>query len=192
MAKVYRQTALDPQPQSFQFAGVPRTQPASARSMSALSEPLRYLHEANVRPSGSVLARFPSLASGAVCALPSSSANRNTLRWNSVPDAARLAPTLYQNDVRLAAGDETMLKISEAIRSTSDADGTILLDIRHGRILGLNRMGSAVFQKLERGLTPAEIAGEISREFPVNSEQVRADVLAFIESLEKHNVLRSL
>jgi coenzyme PQQ synthesis protein D (PqqD) len=83
-----------------------------------------------------------------------------------------------------------MLKISEAIRSTSNQDGTILLDIRHGRILGLNRMGSAVFRMLERGLEPAEIAGEISRDFPANAEQVRTDVLGFIESLKEHNVLR--
>jgi hypothetical protein len=84
-----------------------------------------------------------------------------------------------------------MLKISEAIRSTSNQDGTILLDIRHGRILGLNRVGSAVFRMLERGLDPAEITREISRDFPANAEQVRTDVLAFIESLKEHNVLRT-
>jgi hypothetical protein len=97
---------------------------------------------------------------------------------------------MMRNSLRVR--DETMLKISEAIRSTSGKDGAILLDLRHGGILGLNRMGSAVFRMLERGLDPAEIAGEISRDFPASLEQVRADVLAFIKSLEKHDVVRVL
>jgi hypothetical protein len=154
---------------------------------------LRYLHEANVAPLGVGRSAVASLACRAVCALASSSANRNTLRWNSVPDAATFTPTLYRmmrNSLRV--WDETMLEISEAIRSTSGKDGAILLDLRHGRILGLNKMGSAVFRMLERGLDPAEIAGEISRDFPASLEQVRADVLAFIKSLEKHDVVRVL
>jgi hypothetical protein len=82
-----------------------------------------------------------------------------------------------------------MFRISDAIRSTSTADGAVLLDIRHGQILGLNRMGSAIFRMLERGLDPAQIAREISKECGANLEEVRADVRVFIERLQESDVL---
>jgi Coenzyme PQQ synthesis protein D (PqqD) len=84
---------------------------------------------------------------------------------------------------------EAMFRVSDAIRSTVTVDGAILLDIRHGQILGLNRMGSAIFQMLKCGLEPPQIAAAISREFGTNVAAVQADVLEFIENLQKHDVL---
>jgi hypothetical protein len=86
---------------------------------------------------------------------------------------------------------EAMFRVSDSIRSTATADGAILLDIRHGQILGLNRMGSAIFQMLQRGLEPPQIAAEISREFGTSVGPVQADVLEFIENLQKHDVLKA-
>ena len=84
-----------------------------------------------------------------------------------------------------------MFKVSSAIRSTSTADGALLLDIHRGRILGLNRTGSRVFQMLEGGVDQNQIAGEISDEFGVDAGQVRNDVLDFIRTLQEHNVLET-
>jgi hypothetical protein len=81
-----------------------------------------------------------------------------------------------------------MFRISDAIRTSVTQDGAILLDIRHGQILGLNRMGSAIFQMLQCGVEPSQIAREISREFGANISEVQVDVLEFIESLQKHGV----
>jgi hypothetical protein len=83
-----------------------------------------------------------------------------------------------------------MIRISDAIRSSSTADGAILLDVRHGQILGLNRMGSTIFRMLERGLDADQISSEISSEFRVKIEEVHADVLEFIESLRERDVLQ--
>jgi hypothetical protein len=82
-----------------------------------------------------------------------------------------------------------MFKVSGAIRSTSTEDGAVLLDINRGRILGLNRMGSRVFQMLQGGVDQDQIAGEISNEFAVDAGEVRNDVLDFIRTLQEHNVL---
>jgi hypothetical protein len=84
---------------------------------------------------------------------------------------------------------EAMFRVCDEIRSIATVDGAILLDIRHGQILGLNRMGSAIFQMLKRGLEPPQIAAEITREFGTNVAEVQADVLEFIENLQKHAVL---
>jgi hypothetical protein len=82
-----------------------------------------------------------------------------------------------------------MFKVSGAIRSTSTEDGAVLLDINRGRILGLNRMGSRVFEMLQGGVDQDQIAGEISNEFGVDAAEVRNDVLDFIRTLQEHNVL---
>jgi Coenzyme PQQ synthesis protein D (PqqD) len=84
-----------------------------------------------------------------------------------------------------------MFKVSGAIRSTTTADGAVLLDIDRGRILGLNRMGSRVFERLRAGVDPNQIAGEISKDFAVDANQVRDDVLDFIRTLQQHNVLEA-
>lgn len=83
-----------------------------------------------------------------------------------------------------------MFKVSGAIRSASTADGAVLLDIHRGSILGLNRMGSRVFELLQGGLDPDQIAAEISKDFGVDAQQVRNDVLDFIRTLEEHNILQ--
>jgi hypothetical protein len=82
-----------------------------------------------------------------------------------------------------------MFRISDAIRSTSSREGTVLLDLQQGRILSLNRLGSRVFEMLRDGRDVDQIAGEISNDFGVEADDVRADVLDFICSLREHNVL---
>jgi hypothetical protein len=82
-----------------------------------------------------------------------------------------------------------MFKVSGAIRNTSTEDGALLLDIHRGRILGLNRMGSRIFEMLQGGVDQNQIAREISDEFGVDAGQVRDDVLDFIRTLQEHNVL---
>ena len=84
-----------------------------------------------------------------------------------------------------------MFDISNAIRSTCTEDGAVILDIHHGRILGLNRMGSRIFEMLQRGLDQNQIAGEISKDCGVDVDYARADVLDFIKTLRDHDVLRA-
>ena len=84
-----------------------------------------------------------------------------------------------------------MFKISDAIRSTCTEDGAILLDIHEGQILGLNKMGSRVFEMLQSGLDQDQIAGEISKDCGVDVDYVRSDVVDFIHMLENHRVLQA-
>jgi hypothetical protein len=44
---------------------------------------------------------------------------------------------------------------------------------------------------LKRGLEPPQIATEISKEFGTSVAPVQADVLEFIENLQKHHVLKA-
>jgi hypothetical protein len=90
---------------------------------------------------------------------------------------------------RMRTASEPRLRISDAVRSTATKDGRILLDIRQGRILGLNVIGSRIFELLQLGLDQAQIADEISRDFGVNIQMVQADVLDFLRSLQEQHIL---
>jgi coenzyme PQQ synthesis protein D (PqqD) len=94
--------------------------------------------------------------------------------------------------VRLPCASQSAFRISNTVRSTSTADGCVLLDIHHGRILGLNVVASLVFDMLRRGLDQNQIADEISRKFDVSVNDVRADVFQLIETLQKYNILQPI
>jgi len=52
-------------------------------------------------------------------------------------------------------------------------------------------MGSRVFEMLRSGLDQEQIAGEISKDFGVDADYARTDVLDFIKTLQQHNVLQA-
>lgn len=83
-----------------------------------------------------------------------------------------------------------MFKVSEAIRRTDSVDGGILLDVHHGQMFCLNVVGAKILELLGRGYDESHIADEVSRDYGVNKEVVRADVIEFIETLQKHHILQ--
>jgi hypothetical protein len=83
-----------------------------------------------------------------------------------------------------------MFKISDPIRRTETADGGILLDVLHGQMFSLNIVGAKILELMQRGYDESRIADEISQDYGVNREVVRADVSDFIGSLHKHHILQ--
>lgn len=82
-----------------------------------------------------------------------------------------------------------MYRISDTIRRTETVDGGILLDVHHGQMFCLNILGAKILELMQRGYGESRITDEISRDYQVPRDTVRADVLEFIESLQKHHVL---
>lgn len=83
-----------------------------------------------------------------------------------------------------------MFQISGTIRRTETADGGILLDVHYGQMFCLNVVGTRILRLMERGYDESRIADEISRDYGASKEVVRADVIEFIETLEKHHILQ--
>jgi hypothetical protein len=54
----------------------------------------------------------------------------------------------------------------------------------------LNIVGAKILELMQRGYDDSRIAEEISQDYGVNKDIVRADVLEFIESLHKHHILQ--
>ena len=85
-----------------------------------------------------------------------------------------------------------MFRISDTIRRTETADGGILLDVHHGQMFCLNVVGAKIVELMQQGYDESRIAEEISRTYGASSEVVRADVIDFIDSLQKHHILQPL
>lgn len=85
-----------------------------------------------------------------------------------------------------------MFRVSDTIRQTQTMDGGVLLDVRHGQMFCLNLVGAKIIQLLERGYDESRIADKISRDYGVSRELVRADVIEFIEALEKNHILQAM
>ncbi|HET8922536.1 MAG TPA: PqqD family protein [Candidatus Acidoferrum sp.] len=83
-----------------------------------------------------------------------------------------------------------MFKLSDTIRRTQTAEGGILLDVHHGQMFCLNVVGAKILELMQRGYDQTRIADEISHTYGANREVVRADVLEFIETLQKHHILQ--
>ena len=83
-----------------------------------------------------------------------------------------------------------MFRISGTIRRTETVDGGVLLDSHHGQMFCLNVVGAKVLELMQQGYDDIRIADEISRTYGANSEVVRADVLEFIDTLQKHHILQ--
>lgn len=82
-----------------------------------------------------------------------------------------------------------MLKLSEQVRSTHNQDGGVVLDIRHGRMYGLNFVGSRILELLKQDCQEPEIAEEISRQFGICLDTATEDVREFLGALEKHHLI---
>jgi hypothetical protein len=83
----------------------------------------------------------------------------------------------------------TMIRISEGVRNTHNQDGGIVLDVLHGRLYGLNFVGSRIIELLKQSDSETQIAKEISQQFGVSLETALADVHEFLVALEQHHLI---
>lgn len=78
----------------------------------------------------------------------------------------------------------TMIKTPLHIRSTVNADGAVILDVKNGAMLGLNSMGGFIWERLQKGTPIEEIAKEIVQETSADAGQVERDLDEFLEQLK--------
>jgi len=85
-----------------------------------------------------------------------------------------------------------MFRIADTIRATTTADGGILMDVHRGQMFCLNAVGAQIVELMQQGYDESRIADEISRRYDAEKETVRADVVEFINALQKHHVVKSV
>jgi hypothetical protein len=87
--------------------------------------------------------------------------------------------------------EDVMFRVSEDVRKTSSEDGGIVLDVRHGRMFGLNIVGSRIIELLEQRRAPEQIAQEIASASGVDIGIADRDVREFLNTLEKYHLIEA-
>jgi len=82
-----------------------------------------------------------------------------------------------------------MYRICETVRSSSNQDGAIVLDIRQGQMFKLNFTGSRILELLKQNSDESGIVDAISREFGIARDRAETDVREFILMLKNHRLI---
>lgn len=69
-------------------------------------------------------------------------------------------------------------------------DEVIVLDLRSNAYLSINQSGTALWEMLVDGSTPATMAERLVSEFSVDEDRARADVDAFLAMLAERDLLQ--
>ncbi len=68
-------------------------------------------------------------------------------------------------------------------------DELVMLDVEAGKYYGFNSIAAAVWKKLDAKISVEELCRELCAEYDVSAEQCAADVLPFLNDLEKRNLI---
>ncbi|HZE71043.1 MAG TPA: PqqD family protein [Pyrinomonadaceae bacterium] len=74
------------------------------------------------------------------------------------------------------------------VRDVQTADGVALLDIHQGTCFSLNPVGVRIWNMLKLQSSINEMSASIAAEFDVVEQQVRADVVEFIQRLDERGL----
>jgi hypothetical protein len=86
-------------------------------------------------------------------------------------------------------GGAAMYRFSNAVRSTHNQDGAIVLDVRQGQMFNVNFVGSRILERLKNGSPESVIIDEIGREFGVSHDLAENDVREFLHTLKKSHLV---
>lgn len=82
-----------------------------------------------------------------------------------------------------------MYRVSETIRATHGCDGSVVLDIRKGRVIRLNVTASLIFQHLQKEEDIGQIIDAVSQEFLISHEIASTDVLDFLKAMTREGLV---
>jgi coenzyme PQQ synthesis protein D (PqqD) len=92
---------------------------------------------------------------------------------------------------QVQAMEDKELKIRDADMSWRQVgDEVIVLDLRSNAYLSINETGTALWEMLVDGSTPATMAERLMSEFSVGEARARADVEAFVAVLTERDLLQ--
>jgi coenzyme PQQ synthesis protein D (PqqD) len=83
------------------------------------------------------------------------------------------------------------MHISETVRTATNQDGAVLMEISQGQMFSINPIGSRIWQQLNDGRSPDEIAKGFVSDFGISREQALNDVNEFVQQLEAQQLVRS-
>jgi Coenzyme PQQ synthesis protein D (PqqD) len=81
------------------------------------------------------------------------------------------------------------LRRAPHVRSISDDDCAILLNLQNGRYYSLNGSGAVIFEIIATNQSIGDIVDKLSADYEVEPSRLQQDVLAFIDYLRSNNLV---
>ena len=85
------------------------------------------------------------------------------------------------------AGDRWRAK--PHVRSMTDADGAVLLDLGRGKYFSLNGIGMRLWARLRQGASLAELVEGLRADYDVPLDVLRSDAERFLHSLRQKGLV---
>jgi hypothetical protein len=81
------------------------------------------------------------------------------------------------------------MRIPTKVRTMTNRDGAVVMDIRAGSMFSLNPIASIIWKQLGEDRSLEEIAMRLAADFRIPHEQARTDVNEFVRQLEVRQLL---
>lgn len=85
----------------------------------------------------------------------------------------------------------TQLKIHPNVRGTpGDDDGSVLINLKTGKVFSLNGLGAKVWARLEEGFTFEAVLDSLMLEYDLPRQRLLSDLETFVGELEKKELVQ--
>lgn len=85
----------------------------------------------------------------------------------------------------------TQLKIHPNVHGTpGDDDGSVLINLKTGKVFSLNGLGAKIWSKLEEGLTFEGVLDSLILEYDLPRQRLLSDLETFVGELEKKELVQ--
>lgn len=85
--------------------------------------------------------------------------------------------------------EDTRLKRSKGLITTEVDGELVMMSVDKGKYFGLNEIGHAIWQLLDKFSTPAEIISQLQKEYKVDRETCEEDVMDFLQEMAGKGVV---
>jgi hypothetical protein len=82
------------------------------------------------------------------------------------------------------------MQVSSDVRIATNRDGSVLMDIKQGRIFSVNSTGICIWEHLCAGRPADEIADRFVTEFGISRVEALNDISEFIQGLQQQRLLQ--
>ena len=85
----------------------------------------------------------------------------------------------------------TKLKIHPNVRGTpGDDDGSVLINLKTGKVFSLNGLGAKIWTRLEEGFTFEAVLDSLILEYDLPRQRLLSDLETFVGELEKKELVQ--
>ena len=73
--------------------------------------------------------------------------------------------------------------------SADMGDLIVLMSVKQGKYVGLDKIGTAIWQRLEQPITVADLCADLHASFVADEAELKRDVIKFLNELRQYGII---